>query len=322
MVAHIPLRCNPLDYPLLVDIRRKKTMLACLLVRQRKSNRDIAEARGVALKREASMVSSHDDQALVPSQGGKEPRERLTPAQRQVPGALAAGYSVFLCVGPWMRYLDQVGIGNGSRLSYATVASLCERELIEEAGHQDTEQERPSYRLIFYRLTPRGWEAVTSQHIRFAHEEIEVPLPHRVEEIRQLAGRYRDQFGMEPQVEMRGEGIEAYFPLKDGRRLWSSARIPKWLTIAPYDDSSNWLGFGEPGADTGTLTWVHLSWHRSGPAKLRLRPAASPENAIRHLSYLPPPSSESRDCGISAQSLNKSELGKVWNSQIHPICVI
>jgi hypothetical protein len=193
----------------------------------------------------------HDDDEQAPAKLReiKGPRQHLTPLQQQVLAALAAGFAVYLASGPHLRRADQVFIGNGTRLARRSLEILLDRELIEEAGSQE--------KAIFYKLTEQGWNEVIRQHLHFAPDEIEVPLPHLVKEIREIAERYLQQYGYAPRVEMR----------------CAKANISNWQQIVAYDETHDLLALSDPLSE-GDLEWVSPLFISfiGGYGKLRLRP--------------------------------------------------
>lgn len=194
---------------------------------------------------------SHDDDEQVPTtlREIKGPRQRLTPPQQQVLAALAAGFAVYLSSGPHLRRSNDVFIGNGTCLARRTLEGLLSRELIEEAGSEEQN--------IFYKLTEPGWNEVIRQHLHFAPDEVELPLPQLVKEIRETAERYQQQYGYTPRVEMR----------------CAKANISRWQKIIACDETHDLLALSDTSSE-GDLTWVSPLFISfiGGCGKLRLRP--------------------------------------------------
>jgi hypothetical protein len=190
-----------------------------------------------------------DEQAPAKLREIKGPRQHLSPIQRQVLAALAAGFAVYLASGPHLRRSNDVFIGNGTRLARRSLEALLGRELIEEAGSEE--------RNIFYKLTELGWNEVIRQHLHFAPDEIEIPLPQVVKEIREIVERYQQQYGYVPRVEIR----------------CAKAGVPGWQQIVAYDETHNLLALSDTSSE-GDLEWVSPLFigFIAGYGKLRLRP--------------------------------------------------
>jgi hypothetical protein len=188
----------------------------------------------------------------------KGPRQPLTPLQKQVLAALAAGFAVYLASGPDLRRSNDVFIGNGTRLASRSLEILLGRELIKEAGRQE--------KAIFYELTEQGWNEVIRQQLHFAPDEIELPLPRLIREIREIAERYQQQYGYVPRVEMR----------------CAKANISKWQQIVAYDETHDLLALSGTSSE-GDLEWVSPLFisFLGGDGKLRLRPEPG-ESRSRH----------------------------------------
>jgi hypothetical protein len=190
----------------------------------------------------------NDEQAPAKLREIKGPRQRLAPLQQQVLAALAAGFAVYLSSGPHLRHSDQVFIGNGTRLARKSIEVLISRGLIEEAGEQGRE--------IFFKLTEQGRNEVVRQNLHFASDEIELPLPRLVKEIREIVERYQQQYGCVPRVEIRS----------------TQANIANWQQIVAYDETHNLLALSK--ASESDLEWVSPLFigFIVGYSKLRLRP--------------------------------------------------
>lgn len=201
------------------------------------------------------------------------PRERLTRAQRQVMGALAAGYTVCRASGGMTPDATCVLIGNGTRLARTTVDSLEYRELIEVASTED-DPNRRWHQIVFYRLSRRGWYEVVKQDLHFAANEVEIILPHRVAGIHAEIERYVGQYRVEPVVQVKGTRFEAYieYPRSPTGRLLCDVNVSKWAPVVAFDEEKNALGLGQekPGEQEQKIEWVNVRFYTKG--KLRLTP--------------------------------------------------
>ncbi|GCE32060.1 hypothetical protein KDA_75440 [Dictyobacter alpinus] len=219
-----------------------------------------------------------DKQTLVPLQEFRGPRERLTEAQARVLAALSSSYTV--CMSSHavsVPYHDQVLIGNGSRLSPATIESLKWRGLIEEAG-RELEPSQPGYpehwrkQLLFFRLTQTGRMTVLRQALHFTPEEVIFSLPYRVELLLEELNRYEIRYHCEPEVAIRGV-------IPSERFNWQ-VRLPTWRIVVVYNEADNLLGVagGKSGENEAMPLWVRPGghgWNITSLARVRLRPKTS-----------------------------------------------
>ncbi|GHO64297.1 hypothetical protein KSC_031890 [Ktedonobacter sp. SOSP1-52] len=80
-------------------------------------------------------------------------------------------------------------------------------------------------------------------------ESVILPLPRRVQAIREAAHLFTEQFGVIAHIQVRGQ-----VQLQDT----SVCEIPEWITVAQLDDTFDLLGLGDGTEmeDDKRLLWV------------------------------------------------------------------
>lgn len=206
-------------------------------------------------------------------------KARLTEAQSRVLAALAAGYTVCMSTSSSVPYHEAVMIGNGSRLSSATVESLQFRGLIEQAERLLEPQPSPSYpdhwrkRIIVFQLTEPGRHEILRQGLQFVPEEVVCSLPCTVRLLLEEMARYQIRYICEPEVAISG--------VMDAEQYGWCVRIPIWRRILAYNEAQNLLGLEAAGRDPDEekLLWVRppasRKWSLTSAVRMRLRPAGA-----------------------------------------------